>query len=142
MAWRKKSDFLYRGDAADAVFVPVPAANPSIVRHILYLDGYGRDTPYSSTSERKEVAVLFGARGGIWITRAPLAEENSVTHIDNKQLLGLLTGKGKGKGKGKWPNAYEVLQAKKYAEQHYEHLLDFSSVTDAAGVIRKIFSKA
>lgn len=140
MAWRKKSDFLYRGDDADAVFVPVSAANPSIVRHILYLDGYGRDTPYSSTSERKEVAVLFGARGGIWITRAPLAEENSVAHIDNKQLLGLLTGKGK--GKARWPNAYEVLQAKKYAEQHYEHPLDFSGVTDAAVVIRKIFSKA
>lgn len=71
---------------------------------------------------------------------APVAEENAVTHIDNKQLLGLL--KGKGKGRAKWPNAYEVLQAKRYAEQHFEHLLDFTNVNDAAAVVVKIFRKA
>ena len=140
MKWRKKTDPLYRGDAADAVITPVPKANHSIVRHILYLDGFGRETPYVSTTERTEVAALFAVRGGIWTTTVPLAEQNGVGHIDNKQLLGLL--KGKGKGRAKWSNAYEVLQAKRYAEQHFEHLLDFIGVEDPAGVAAKIFSKA
>lgn len=139
MTWRKKTDPLYRGDSSDCVLTPIPKANPSIVRHILYLDGYGRETPYLSTTERPEVAALFAARGGIWRTMAPLAVENGVTHFDNKQLLNLL--KGKGKGKAKWPNAYEVLQAKRYAEQHFEHLLDFVRVNSAANVVSKIFSK-
>ena len=80
-------------------------------------------------------------RGSIWKTTAPLADENDVGHIDNKQLMTLL--KGKGKGKAKWPNAYEVLQAKRYAEQHFEHLFDFSGVgaKSVAGVVVKIFSK-
>ena len=69
-----------------------------------------------------------------------MAEANGVAHIDNKQLLSLL--KGEGKGKGKWSNAYEVLQAKRYAEQHFEHLLDFVHVSNAANVVSKIFSKA
>jgi hypothetical protein len=87
----------------------VPGADTSIVRHILYLDGYGRQTPYLSTTERTEVAAIFGARGRIW-----------------------------------WPNAYEVLQAKRYAEQHFEHLFDFSGVSaeGIAGVVVKVFSKA
>jgi hypothetical protein len=140
MTWRKKTDPLYRGDASDSVMTPAPDANPSIVRHILYLDGYGRDTPYVSTTEHTEVAALFAVRGRIWRTTAPLAEENGVTHIDNKQLLSLL--RGKGKGKAKWSNAYEVLQAKRYAEQHFEHLLDFARIKDAANVVSKIFSKA
>jgi len=142
MPWRRKTDPLYRGDAVDAVFIPVPDADASIVRHILYLDGYGRETPYLSTTERIEVAAIFGARGGIWKTMAPFADEHGVGHIDNKQLLTLL--KGKGKGKAKWPNAYEVLQAKRYAEQHFEHLFDFSSVdaAEVAGVVVKVFSKA
>ena len=55
MPWRRKTDPLYRGDAADAVLIPVPDADASIVRHILYLDGYGRATPYLSTTERMEV---------------------------------------------------------------------------------------
>jgi hypothetical protein len=142
MAWRQKTDPLYRGDAADAVLIPVPGADASIVRHILYLDGYGRETPYLSTSERKDVAAIFGVRGGIWKTTAPLAVKHGVGHLDNKQLLTLL--KGKGKGKAKWPNAYEVLQAKRYAEQHFEHLLDFTDIgpDHVAGVVVNVFSKA
>lgn len=140
MAWRKKMDPLYRGDASHSVQTPVPKANPSIVRHILYLGGYGRDTPYVSTTERVEIATFFAARGSVWKTTAPLAEEQGVAHIDNKQLLALL--KGRGKGKAKWPNAYEVLQAKRYVEQHFEHLLDFVRVNDAVGITTKIFSRA
>lgn len=140
MAWRKKKDPLYRGDASDSVQIPVSDADPSVVRHILYLDSYGRDTPYLSTSEREEVAAIFATRGRIWRTMVPLAEQNGVKHIDHKQLLEWL--KGKGKGKAKWPNAYEVLQAKRYAEERFEHLLDFTDVDDPADVVSKIFSRA
>jgi hypothetical protein len=41
-------------------------------------------------------------------------------------------------------NPYEVLQAKRYAEEHFEHLFDFSGIRagEVADVVTKIFSKA
>jgi len=51
--WRATQHPLFRGDAASGVGIPRPDADPSIVRHILYLDGPGRETPYLSTTESR-----------------------------------------------------------------------------------------
>jgi hypothetical protein len=126
-SWKQK-DPLYRGDAAAAVAVPVPGANPSIVRHILYLEGAGRETPYLSASESLETAERFAGNGGrVWSTTTAAARKRGVTHVGHTELLVLLNGKGK--GKAKWSSAFEVQQARRYVEQHLEHLLDFSGHT-------------
>lgn len=49
--WKMSKDPLFRGDAKNAVCVPNPGADDSIVRHVMYLEGPGRETPYLSTSE-------------------------------------------------------------------------------------------
>jgi hypothetical protein len=123
-AWRSR-DPLYRGDDATAVRCPVPSADPSVVRHVLYLEGAGRETPYLSTTESQAVARRFaGKHGRVWATSSAAARQESVGHISHAELLDLL--KGKGKGRAKWTSAFEVQQARRYVEQHLEHLLDFS----------------
>jgi hypothetical protein len=140
--WRKKKDPLYRGDGPDGVSAPVPDADTSVVRHILYLDGFGRETPYRSCSEQRETALQFGGKW-VWKTFVKTAEDQAVAHISRIELLSWL--KGKGKGRAKWSSAFEVLQAKRYVEEQTEHLLDFSplknSSIDLADVIDKIFSR-
>jgi hypothetical protein len=143
--WRKKKDPLYRGDGDAGVSVPVPDADSAIVRHILYLGGYGRETPYSSTTEVPEIAQRFAKRGRVWKTTVAAASSAGVSHVARIELLELL--KGTGKGKAAWGNAYEVLQARRYVEQHAEHLLDFSPLDgspkdDIEVVVSRIFDKA
>jgi hypothetical protein len=143
--WRKNRDSLYRGDEDDGVSVPVPDADDSIVRHVLYLGGRGRDTPYSSTSEVREIAQGFAERGRVWKTTVAAANGLGVGHIGRVELLGLL--KGKGKGRAKWDNAFEVLQAARYVDLHAEHLLDFSPIEgspepDVQAVVSQLFDKA
>ena len=138
--WRIRKDPLFRGDHRDSVCVPVPTASPSIVRHVMYLEGPGRETPYLSTSEQSDVAERFGQHGGVWSTSVPHASANGVLHISNSTLLGLM--KGDGKGDAKWPNAFEVMQARRYVEEHSEHLLDFRQVDDPQTVVRRIFTKS
>jgi hypothetical protein len=50
--------------------------------------------------------------------------------------------KGNGKGKAKWPNAFEVMQARRYVEQWGEHLLDFRETEETSTAVKKIFSKS
>ena len=50
--------------------------------------------------------------------------------------------KGNGKGKAKWPNAFEVMQARRYVEQWGEHLLDFHGIQEPSAVTKKIFEKS
>ncbi len=130
--WRRSRDPLWRGDSAAGVRIPAPRADRSIVRHVLYLDGPGRDTPYHSTTERHEVAEHFAGGTGarVYETSAPAAELLGVSALSKIELLSLL--KGKGKGDATWPSAVEVLQARKYVEQWSEHLLEFSELPDSA----------
>lgn len=140
--WRRSKDPLWRGDSAAGVSLPSPDADRSIVRHVLYLDGAGRATPYHSTSERREVAEHFAGDAGarVYETSVPHAETLGVSAISNIELLSLL--KGKGHGDAAWPSAFEVLQARKYVEQWSEHLLKFCDVTgdaDLAGIVKKLY---
>lgn len=123
--WRAARDPLYRGDAsASGPVIPVPTAEQSIVRHILYLDGAGRESPYLSTSESVEVARRFAGRKGIvWQAMVASAESKKVSHLSRTELAHLLTGKGM--GNAAWHSAYEVAQARRYVEEWLEHLFDF-----------------
>lgn len=136
--WKPSKDPLFRGDHKDSVCVPVPSADDSIVRHIMYFEGSGRETPYLSTTERRDVALRFGQPGGVWSTSVAIAAANGAAHISNSDLLGLM--KGNGKGKALWPDAYEVMQARRYVEEHGEHLLDFRDVEDPASILPLVFS--
>ncbi|RWR51306.1 hypothetical protein EOW65_03830 [Sinirhodobacter ferrireducens] len=137
--WRPSKDPLFRGDHKDSLCVPVPSADDSIVRHVMYLEGPGRETPYLSTTEQREVAERFAQQGGVWSTSVSNASAEGVTHISKSDLLGLM--RGQGKGDAKWPDAYEVMQARRYVEEHGEHLLDFRKVDDPKTVVTKIFFK-
>ncbi len=137
--WKMSKDPLFRGDSRNQVSVPNPHADDSIVRHIMYFEGPGRETPYLSTSEEYELAENF-SNGAVWETRVKLARQESVGHISRTDLLSLM--KGNGKGKAKWPNAFEVMLARRYVEQWGEHLLDFREIENPTEVTKKIFSKS
>lgn len=136
--WKMRKDPLFRGDARDAVCTPNPDADDSIVRHIMYLEGPGRESPYLSTSEEYGLAEIF-SNGAVWETSVAAARKESVGHISRTELLSLM--KGNGKGKAKWPSAFEVMQARRYVEQWGEHLLDFRGVNEPAQTTKKIFAK-
>lgn len=138
--WKQNKSHLYRGDHRDVVSVPRPDADRSVVRHVLYLEGPGRETPYLSTAEQREVAERFAQAGGVWETSVTRAKAEGVRHISRLELLGLL--KGNGKGVATWPNAFEVMQARRYVEQHAEHLLDFRETSDAEAATKRIFVRS
>jgi hypothetical protein len=144
--WRQKSDPLFRGDHADAVGLPSPSADDSIVRHILYLEGAGRKTPYLSTTELHEIAEHFGGRTGrVWKVMFRRLQDEGLTHISRIELLDLLNGRGK--GRATWRSALEVALARRYAEQWYEHLIDFSPLapiedSQLRKVVDRCFDKA
>ncbi len=137
MAWKKRSDPLFRGDAAAGVSVPDPAAKTSMVEHILYLGGPGRATRYQSTTEAEDVATRFAGKSGkVYRTTAPHAEGKGVAHVSQVELKGLLRGKGHGGAKSS--SALLVLRARQYVEQWAEHLLDFANVpTDVVAQVAK-----
>jgi hypothetical protein len=135
--WKASEDLLFRGDSRDGVQLPTPGASDSIVRHILYLDGFGRPTPYLSTSEVRDVAARFASSGGrVYTTAVPGWAAHGVKHISQSELLQLLTGKGK--GKASWNNALEVMQARRHAEESAEHLASFCDVTCAPEELRGV----
>jgi len=138
--WKQSKDPLHRGDHKSGVSIPIPSANDSIIRHILFLEGPGRETPYLSVSEQRELAEFFALEGAVWHTFVKRANEHGVRHISMSQLLGLM--KGNGKGQAKWPRAFEVMTARRYVEQWGEHLLDFREVSDAQSVVLRIFSRS
>src|SRR5437764_837100 len=109
----------------------MPAADPSIVRHLLYLDGYGRPTPYLSTSELEEIAQRFAGKDGrVWYSLVQTIEALKLRYISNTELLSLL--RGKGKGDAAWPKASEVQTARAFAEENAEHLVDFRNLNGVA----------
>ncbi len=137
--WKQSKDPLFRGDDKSEVSVPSPKANASIVRHVLFLEGPGRESPYLSTSEIRECAEHWAKGGAIWKTHVKISEKNGVNHISKSELLQAM--KGNGKGKAKWDDPFEVMQARRYVEQWSEHLLDFRNVTDPEPIVKSIFEK-
>lgn len=137
--WNPGKQPLLRGDSKSGVSVPSPSADDSIVRHILYLEGPGRETPYLSTSEEFEAAKVFAQGGAIWATSVRKANDSGVRHISKSELLSCM--KGNGKGKAKWNSAFEVMQARRYVEQWSEHLLDFRTIAEPAAVVALIFER-
>lgn len=134
--WRQKKDPLWRGDGKDGLQPVDPDADRSLVRHVLYLGGQGRATPYHSTSEDHASAEHFaGTDGRVYSTTVLRAREKGLGHIPRLELLRLL--KGKGQGPAKWHSALEVMQARKYVEQWGEHILSYVDLPDSesAGAI-------
>lgn len=131
---------LFRGDHVRGVAIPEPAADASIVRHILYLDGAGRPTPYTSTTHDRAIARTFSRpRGRIWETSVQQAQIHGAAHLPLDELLQNLRGKGHGARFAGRPS--EVAQARVYAERHCEHLLDWRAVhpTEIADHVRALF---
>ena len=138
--WKQSRDPLFRGDRKNGVGVPTPSADASIVRHVLFLEGSGRESPYLSTSEQYDLAENFAQAGAVWNTYIKDAKAVGVGHISKSELLGLM--KGNGKGKAKWPEPFEVMQARRYVEQWCEHLLDFRNAADPTSVVQHIFKRS
>ena len=125
--WKASRDPLFRGDGHGGVHLPVPDADDAIVRHVLYLDGAGRPTPYLSTTEDREVAERFAGSGGrVYETTVPSWISRDVRHVSRLELLQDL--KGTGRGRCSWSSAFEVMQARKYVEESSEHLADFGGL--------------
>jgi hypothetical protein len=136
--WKVSKHPLWRGDRRDGITPPTPTADASLVRHILYLEGPGRETPYLSNTEQREVAQRFAGRDGeVWQTLVREAQARGVKHLSRHELLSLL--KGLGKGKARWHSAYEVLQARRYVEEWAEHLLDFSEIADPSIILPDLY---
>ena len=143
--WRHQRDPLLRGDHVDHVGLPTPAADQSIVRHVLYLEGAGRESPYLSTTELEEAARYFAGEGRVWKTMLRTIRAEGLGHVSRRELLDLL--KGTGKGRARWRSALEVAQARRYAEQWFEHLIDFAPLSPIAEpelrtVVDRCFDKA
>jgi len=131
-SWKLTRDPLYRGDSESGISQPAPNASPSIVRHILYLEGFGRPTPYLSATEVRETADSFAGSGGrTYVGRPSDWPKHGVFHRSRKELLLLL--RGHGKGDANWPSAFEVMRAHQYVEESQEHLADFRKVGDLSG---------
>lgn len=135
---RTTSGSLFRGDAANSVALPDPMSTRGIVSHILFLDGAGRATPFTSTTESRATAKHFaGAKGKVWETDRSTAQAQGAGHIPLKDLLHLL--KGYGKGKAKWNNPIEVAHARAYALRWEEHLFDWKKHPAIAQAIADTF---
>ena len=145
-SWKAKRDSLYRGDKVGGVALPCPRANLSIVRHILYLEGYGRETPYLSVTETREAAFRFSGTGGTVYTSQPADwQEVGVKHRSRKELLLLL--RKKGKGDAQWNSAFEVLRAHQYVQESQEHLADFRDLSETTDqelqtILPKMFTES
>lgn len=131
--WKISKDPLFRGDAKDGVRPASHGSAKSLVRHILFLDGPGRLTPYLSFTESKEIAGIFAGKTGKTYETLPREwQDQGVKHRSRKELQDLL--KGSGKGDAAWPDSLEVAQARRYVEEHLEHLADFSELSDQNAV--------
>lgn len=136
--WKPNKDPLFRGDKKEHVCVPNVQADTSLVRHILYLEGPGRETPYLSCSEVEEVAEMFAGKDrAVWVTMVKKATALGIGHVSKTELLTLL--KGQGKGRAAWNSSFEVMQARRYVEQWSEHLLDFSELSDPEALVEEVF---
>ena len=142
--WKLKRDPLYRGDRPGGVAIPVPDASRSIVRHILYLEGHGRETPYLSSTESRSTATRFaGSDGTVYLGQPGMWASVGVKHRSRKELLQLL--RGKGKGDAQWHSAFEVMRAHQYVEESEEHLADFSSTepgSDLESIAKTVFTQS
>lgn len=131
--WKISKHSLFRGDCKEGVRPPAHGSIKSLVRHILFLDGPGRLTPYLSFSESDEIADNFAGKTGKTYEALPKNWQNhGVKHRPRTELQDLL--KGTGKGDATWVDSFEVAQARRYVEEHLEHLADFSNLPDQKNV--------
>ncbi len=122
--WKEASDPLFRGDSVAPPGSPATQADPSLVRHILQVDGPGQQSPYLSTTESEETATYFAVpKGFVLSTSVSTLKSAEVGYLGKMELLQLLVGKGK--GGARWHSAAEVRRAAHLVEQHAEHLADF-----------------
>lgn len=139
---RRSAHVLFRGDSETGVATPTPSSKTTIVEHILYLGGYGRETPFTSTTESEDAAGHFaGPSGAVWTTEASHAIAAGAKHWSKSTLVGNL--RGFGKGRAKWTNRWEVAQAQQYVKRWSEHLLEWSeqSSPDVVAAIGSVFQK-
>lgn len=143
MRWKEADDPLFRGDSVEIPDPPRPRADPSLVLHILQLDGPGQPSPYLSTTESEDTAAYFAnPKGFVLSTSVPVLREAAVRYIGKTELLQLLVGIGK--GDARWHSAAEVKRAAHLVEQHAEHLASFRPHHEAdeeqlRQVVRKTF---
>ena len=139
---RMRVEPLFRGDSDAAVAVPNPAAKTGIVEHILYLGSYGRETPFTSTTDSEDAAGHFaGPHGAVSHTDNACAATAGAKHWPKKMLLENLQGFGK--GRAKWTDKWQVAQARCSVARWSEHLLDWSDVAaaDIAARVQSTFDK-
>jgi len=114
----------YRGNDDEVAGRPAPKADSNLVRHVLYLGGRGRATPYLSITADRDEAATFGA---LWKTSSAALRSSGAKHLPNDALIAALTSN---KGRARWPSTKDRLRAAKYAEEHGEELADFSAFDD------------
>lgn len=131
--WKVSKHPLFRGDTKQGVTPPCHGSINSLVRHILFLDGPGRLTPYLSFSESDEIAENFAGKDGRVYRSSPKDwRSHGVKHRPRTELQNLL--KGTGMGDAKWPDSFEVAQARRYVEENLEHLADFTDLPNQQAV--------
>ena len=123
--------------------MPTPSADPSLIRHVLHVGSDGRETPYLSTSDARDLAAEFGTQ--LWETTASLAIARGATHLRHEELMQII--KTSSTGRASWRSAFERRQAWKFVEQHREHLLDYAGFTtrppqDLVAAIDGTFARA
>ncbi len=134
--WKEQDDPLFRGDSVAIIEPPQPWADPSLVRHILQLDGPGQEAPYLSTTESEQTARQFALPAGfVHGTVVPLVRTARIGYRGRLELLQLLVGTGK--GKAHWHSPAEVKRAAQLVEQHAEHLLDVTLCEEAPQALRQ-----
>jgi hypothetical protein len=106
------------------------------------MGGAGRPTPFTPTTEAREVAEQFAGKDGhVWETDPESAKHQGARHIPLKRLLADL--KGKGRGECAWDDPWEVARARALAERWSEHLLDWRGVEKkvVANCVRAAFRR-
>jgi hypothetical protein len=132
-------DHLYRGNDDEVAGRPDPAADRNLVRHVLYLGGRGRATPYLSITADRDEAAFFGL---VWQTSSAALASSGTKHLQNDALIAALK---RNKGRSRWPSTKDRLRAAKYAEEHGEELADFVAFEDgptALAATRSAFQRS
>lgn len=126
------ADRLYRGNDDEVAGRPDPRANDNLVRHVLYLGGRGRASPYlSATADRNEAAEF----GPTWETTSAAVQASGARHLPNDALIAALK---RNRGRARWPSTRDRQRALKYAEQHGEQLVDYGAFPDAPSALSAV----
>jgi hypothetical protein len=123
---------VYRGNSDDVAGRPEPSADSNLVRHVLYLGGPGRSSPYLSLTADRATAVDFGT---LWESSVAALNSAGARHLPTEALI---TALKRNQGRSKWPSARDRQRALKYVEQHGEELADYRSFSDARSALAAV----